>query len=664
MMKFKTLLMCTTLSIVLPQLGYSQSSPNTITDNDIFNLSLEELMNTVVEIAGANKKTLRETPGIITIITEDEIKKSGARDIIDVLRNVPGLDFAGDIENTLSLGVRGHYAMEGKVLFLQDGIEMNETGYGTIPLGNRFLIDNIKKIEIIRGPGSAVYGGMAELAVINIITKSGDDLDGGYASSSIGVSNGATSRYNVQYGIGKKLNNGLELSLTGVYSIANRSNESIDFATNYLDEENGEPITQGFADSSQVKNINFNLGLKYKGLKVRGIFEDHSIEYNYNSADWLLFGGYYVGAQYDYEVSSKLTITPKVFYKKMNPWTYRGNFSGDTYYYLNKNYRSNANITSLYKASGKITITAGVENTSDWAVQPNDSLVFANDENRVSYNNIAAFGEASIMSKYGNFTIGGRLDNHSQFGSAFAPRFAYTKVFEKTHIKGLLSRAFKAPVVNNFELNQNIKPEFTNVGELEFGYMINSKMALTANAYYIHIDDPIIYYYDGETADEFYLNVEKVSTIGLELDYKYSHDWGYINVGYSYYLNNDSKVEAYMDELNNNRLNAFSSHKVTLNSAINLSDKLILAPNIIFNSAKTGYYYRDEYWEDYGPGLFDATLIANLSLHYSPIENLNLTVSAFDIFNTRFIAPSAYDSGYYGTPMMGREFTVKAAYNF
>lgn len=655
-------LFCSTL--FAQEKNAQEKNDSTLQIKTVFDFTLEELMNMKVEITGANELSLRETPGIVSVITEQEIRASGARDLVDLLRLVPGFEFAGDIENTLGLGVRGNVAMEGKVLVLVDGLEINETYYGTVIWGNRFMTDNIHKIEIIRGPGSAVYGGMAELAVINIITKSVEEMKGGYASSTVGLSNNALSRVNGQFGYGTTIGEDLKLTISGAYSQANRSNESINYATNYIDEEEGASIIQNFADSALVKNVDLNLGIKYKGLSIRGVYQDHSIQYNYNSANWTKFGGMYLGAKYEWKINDKLTISPKITWKSMKPWTYAGNISGDTHYYLYKNYRSTQNITALYKIHENVTITLGTESYQDQAKHPHDSLVFSNNKQSISYFNIAAFSELALSNRIANFTLGARYDNHSQFGKAFVPRFAITKVVNKFHFKGLISRAFKAPVISNFELNANIKPELTTVSELEVGYQFNDHWALICNAFYIDINDPILYNYDGETFEESYVNADKASTIGAELSLRTKQKWGFLHVNYSFYKNNNTKAAAYENDLDKNLLNAFPAHKIAFMSAININDKLMIAPSIIYNSKKIGHFYRDQYWENYGPQEYDPTLIMNLIFHYKLIKNINISAGVYDLFNQKYTTASAYDSGYEGTPLMGREFTLKVLYDF
>ena len=139
-------------------------------------ISIDELLKMKTTVASKTALNPRETPGIISIITNEEIKNMGARDLVDVLRTVPGINFAYDDAGVIGIQMRGNWAHEGKVLLIIDGQEFNDLKYNTLQFGRHFDVNQIKRIEIIRGPGSALYGGNAELGVINIITYSGEEL--------------------------------------------------------------------------------------------------------------------------------------------------------------------------------------------------------------------------------------------------------------------------------------------------------------------------------------------------------------------------------------------------------------------------------------------------------------------------------------------------------
>ncbi|HMV67509.1 MAG TPA: TonB-dependent receptor, partial [Myxococcota bacterium] len=114
-----------------------------------------------------------DSPSAVTILTADDIKHSGATTIGDALRRVPGVDVMSLAASSPSVGIRGFNGeLSNKVLWLVDG----RTVYwdflaSPLPLNLGVSLDDIDRIEIIRGPGSAIYGANAFTGVINIITR-------------------------------------------------------------------------------------------------------------------------------------------------------------------------------------------------------------------------------------------------------------------------------------------------------------------------------------------------------------------------------------------------------------------------------------------------------------------------------------------------------------
>jgi len=149
-------------------------------EGNVENFQLEELMEVpVIMSASQQAECLKSAASIVSTISGEELLNMGARDLIDALELIPGFNFGGIIFNTVGLGVRGVQADEGKLSVLLDGIILTEQRFGTTSFGSHFPVENIDRIEIIRGPGSILHGNFAELGVINIITKKGSQLDGG-----------------------------------------------------------------------------------------------------------------------------------------------------------------------------------------------------------------------------------------------------------------------------------------------------------------------------------------------------------------------------------------------------------------------------------------------------------------------------------------------------
>jgi iron complex outermembrane receptor protein len=158
-------------------------------------LSLEELGNVEVTTASKEPVKVARTPAAIYVFTQDDIRRSGATSIPEVLRLVPGVEVARIDSDKWSIGVRGFGSrLSRSVLVLIDG----RTVYTPFFAGVYWevqdtLLEDVDRIEVIRGPGGTIWGANAVNAVINIVTKSVKDTHGMLAS----VSGGS-----VDYGIG------------------------------------------------------------------------------------------------------------------------------------------------------------------------------------------------------------------------------------------------------------------------------------------------------------------------------------------------------------------------------------------------------------------------------------------------------------------------------
>lgn len=142
-------------------------------------LDLLGLMSSEVQVVTASRKAqdIRKAPAVMHIIFEEEIRARGYQDLKDVFRDVPGFDVSEEVTGEVrTLAVARGLLGANKLMVLQDGKRLNAITGERLLLGNNMPIRNAKRIEIMYGPGSVLYGADAYAGVVNIITKDVDDL--------------------------------------------------------------------------------------------------------------------------------------------------------------------------------------------------------------------------------------------------------------------------------------------------------------------------------------------------------------------------------------------------------------------------------------------------------------------------------------------------------
>jgi iron complex outermembrane receptor protein len=178
---------------------------------DLADESLEDLMN--IEVTSVSKKEQRmsEVAAAVYVITQQDIRRSGATDIPDLLRMVPGLDVAQINANTWAISARGfNLQFSNKLLVLIDGRAVYTPLFGGVNWDTTDVpLEDIERVEVIRGPGATVWGANAVNGVINIITKSaadthgkmlvagGGNIDQGFGTAQYGGSIGDKTDYRV-----------------------------------------------------------------------------------------------------------------------------------------------------------------------------------------------------------------------------------------------------------------------------------------------------------------------------------------------------------------------------------------------------------------------------------------------------------------------------------
>lgn len=173
---------------------------NSASSADIANKSIEELMNVDVTSVSRKEQKLSKTPAAVYVITQEAIERSGATIIPDLLRMAPGVQVAQVEADRWAISVRGFNDIySNKVLVLVDGRTVYTPSSSGVYWDQIDIpLNTIDRIEVVRGPGGAVWGANAVNGVINIITKNSADTKGTLVSAGSGSEQ--TADYLAQYG--------------------------------------------------------------------------------------------------------------------------------------------------------------------------------------------------------------------------------------------------------------------------------------------------------------------------------------------------------------------------------------------------------------------------------------------------------------------------------
>jgi iron complex outermembrane receptor protein len=167
---------------------------------DLSLVPIEDLMNIQVTSVSKTEQKLSQAAAAIFVITQEEIRRSGATNILDLLRMVPGMDVSQINANDWAVSARGfNQQFSNKLLVLIDGRAVYTPLLGGVNWDTQDVpLEDIDRIEVIRGPGATLWGANAVNGVINVVTKKAADTQGGLVTAAGGTQGQAQST--AQYG--------------------------------------------------------------------------------------------------------------------------------------------------------------------------------------------------------------------------------------------------------------------------------------------------------------------------------------------------------------------------------------------------------------------------------------------------------------------------------
>ena len=157
-----------------------RASAQVVRPPDLGGAALEDLMKIQITAASRREQRVEDVPAAVFVLTQDDIRRSGMRTLPELLRLVPGVQVAQLTSSNWAISIRGfNDQFSNKLLVLVDGRSIYTRAFsGTFWDAEDLFIDDIDRIEVIRGPGASVWGANAVNGVINVVTKAAKDTRG------------------------------------------------------------------------------------------------------------------------------------------------------------------------------------------------------------------------------------------------------------------------------------------------------------------------------------------------------------------------------------------------------------------------------------------------------------------------------------------------------
>ncbi|MDO9267543.1 MAG: TonB-dependent receptor [Methylobacter sp.] len=529
-------------ALVLNSSAFAGASvPNDDLEKELAYLAAERQ---VVVTASKIEEHVDKTIATTTVITQDDIAHIGARNLLDVLRLVPGIGITQTQLGIREIEVRGVKTLASeKVQIMLNGhpLDHNLQNAGSSWVYDDLPVDTIKRVEVVRGPGSALYGANAFLAVINIITQNAKDLNGLHTSAGWGSFD--TQQYRASWG--KQFNNSAEAALHFNFTDTNGIGSPIP-----ADSSSVQGLASSAPGKSQLTEGRYDLEwqLGYQDFKLDGRFINKKTGAFFGVATVLSdartqqdYNDYFLRLSRTWKIQDKFTVDTQIFhdaYSADNIWQiaptqfFRTGFQ-DT--------RTGGEVQANYHISAAQTVIAGFS----YAKEQQGNLIDEVGTDSAHLMQTLPTTEERTRRRWGAYiedvwdplknvrlTLGARYDRYSDFGGTFNPRLGFNWEFIKNYsLKFSYGTAYRAPAFGELGLVNNpvvvgnpmLKPE--EVKTFETGIIAHPLTGLTTQATYYHSAiNQLISQVPGQTTAFRYDNSGSVIAEGVELETRYDFD--------------------------------------------------------------------------------------------------------------------------------------------
>jgi iron complex outermembrane receptor protein len=513
------------LALLMPCLA-QVASARADEDEDVarlLRLSLEELMTMTVSISTSTKTPLARAPSVVSVVTADDIRATGATDLMEVLQAVPGTYVKRNLFGFKPL-ITFRGASGANVLLMTNGAPAKDLVWSPGIFWKGMPAHLIERIEIIRGPGSALFGSDAAAGAINVITKTAAPID----HSEVGARAGSHDTQSVWLEHGTRWN-GFDLAFTADLSRTDGHNPRIDRARGNTSGqadygwENADlrfSLGKGnwrlLADHTRHDDVRIGLtGAAVLDPRTRANDSQTSLTLLYDNPDLAPDWGVNAELRYrDMEYSSGNGffegITGFLNINRMDSAERRANVEASAAY---RGFRNHA-----LRFGGGFQVQDLHEFRQSWDGVPKPLV--APQKRRTAY-----FFAQDVWNFAPDWelTAGLRYDRYSDFGGTLNPRLALVwQTTERLTTKLMYGQAFRAPSYLELHLttsanppNATLKPEKSRTLEAAFSYLATRDLRLGLTVYEFRRSQVIA---PDTAAPNQFMNSGRFDTTGVELE--------------------------------------------------------------------------------------------------------------------------------------------------
>ncbi len=643
----------------------------------------------IVVSALKKPRTVSKSPAIMSVVTAAQIKQMGLRTLTDVLKIVPGFDISMDRTGEKDFGVRGLLKKNSEIVkLLIDGHSVNDpfTGGASWNFAD-LVVENAKRIEIIRGPGSALHGQNAFLAVVDVITKDTEDIDGFQWTLSGGSFD--TENYNMLFG--KQIG---DLKVSGFFDYFDTEGFSEMVEQDILF-PNSFSKSPGRSQNEKEKT-DLNLKIGYGDLEIKGKYMKKRREgyIGINSAlndktelkDTYIFGE----LSYKFQLGEKVSVIPRVYYDQYNfdplieqrppgytitvppfnivyPDGLRGRlrlkertigFENQINYHIfdgneltfgvQYEWIHQHDIKSSFNFVPNTTPPQGLTSMVDFT----DTLPFTRRATRQIWS-LYLQDEWNITDDI-DITVGIRHDHFTRFGGTTNPRVGFVwRFMEDAHMKLLFATAYRAPNFNELFIKNNtvltgdpsLDPEKINTFEVGLGYIFTEHVRGNINYFYNRIRDRII------AKNHRFQNTGGVRVMGVEVELK--AEFGNNNYAYANYTFQNSE-----ETRDRNRIPDVPVHKANFGVNIEIT-KYVNANLHTFISGPRPREHGDTRADLPSHTVVDMTFIGK-----NFMDNVEIRGSVLNLFDKGYDDPSPINTVPTDYPQSERAINVELRVSF